>query len=102
MGTEGWVSLLVGAGVVGILAFSVWIALYTGRDERTFRPVWLVLLKGGRKGETDPTTRTTATTAAGTGRRLGYRRRAARTDTRPADAAEGRPGSLVRQWRPEG
>jgi len=53
MDAEGWLSLLMGAGVLGSLALCVWIALQPEQDVR-FQPVWLVLLEGGIDGRDPP------------------------------------------------
>lgn len=49
-----WVSLLIGAGVLGSIAFFVWATLRTGQDIPPFRPVWIVLLDGGIDGPDRP------------------------------------------------
>ena len=53
MDLGSWVSLVVCAGALGSLVCFVWIMLFGGsHDQRSFRPVWIVLLAGGMD-ETD-------------------------------------------------
>jgi hypothetical protein len=54
MDVGGWISLLIGAGVLGSLACFVRMALRAGPDEWPFRPVWIVLLEGGTGGRDRP------------------------------------------------